>query len=117
MATADNSVITVGNVGYKPTTYKQPSEARFYYIDFTSYLAALEETGITISSSVVVVNPVNGNSPTIGTPTLMTGNTIVKVLVSAGADKYIGTITCRATLSDTQVKEQEFDIVIREIDA
>ena len=113
--TADGATITVGNVGYKPTVYKQPGEARFYFIDFTNYLN--DQTGVDISTVVVVVNPVNPNSPTIDTPSIISSSKVVKVLISAGVNKYIGTVTCRATFSDTQIKEQEFDMVIREIDA
>lgn len=113
--TADGATITVGNVGYKPTVYKQPGEARFYYITFVDYLA--DQTGVDIASVEVVVNPVNANSPTIATPALQDSNKVVKVLISDGVNKYIGTVTCRATFSDSQIKEQEFDMVIREIDA
>lgn len=106
-ATLDGRYITVGQVGYLPATVKQSQDAFIYQFDYEDWLGGDD----TVTSATAAVLPITGDEPTVGAPTV-TGGLVVKVLVSAGASGYKGSITVRAQTSGGQFKEQELFIQI-----
>jgi hypothetical protein len=112
MSHSDHRTIVVSDVGTKPSLTKQPSDVFDYLFDFTNWLG--DDT--TITSAVSTKNPGGGTAPTIVSTTVTTDHLGVVVRISAGTSGYRGVITCTATMVDGEVKQVEFELLIKEID-
>jgi hypothetical protein len=110
---AETLVVNVGPAGAEKYTFtKQPGDKLKYTFDYTEWLE--DSPGVTISSYVLTILPSDG---TLGAPTNAAAtNTGTKVYVTlnGGSKNYAGKITCKATMSDTRIKEAEFYLYIQE---
>jgi hypothetical protein len=111
MAQSDQRTIIVSDVGFKPTKQKQPGDIFAYTFDFTSWL----DTGITIASAASSLEGQNGTDPVIDSTTVTGSSKMIVLVISGGDDGWNGTVTVQATLSDGEIKEAEFDLIVREV--
>lgn len=86
---------------------KQPGETLKQRLDYAYWL-----NGATIEEVIVAVDPVD----TLGVVTAVVANdTAVDVFLSGGADATNYTVTLSVVVSDTQVREDELKLSVREI--
>jgi hypothetical protein len=112
MSHSDHRTIVVSDVGTKPSLTKQPDDVFDYLFDYSTWLG--DDT--TIASATSVRNPAGGTAPTIVSTTVSLDALGVVVRLSGGTTGYRGVITCTATMVDSEKKQAEFELLVKEVD-
>ena len=91
---------------------QQSGERRKRTVDYTNILA----TGVTISSVTSSVAPTTSPVLTVGTITVAAGGKSYSYFVSGGLTDNDYLIEFFVTLSDTQIREDEVEVTIEDLE-
>jgi hypothetical protein len=89
---------------------KQPGETLKQTLDYEQWLR-----GSTISGTQVTVSPSNTLVPLSATVSVNAAATSLNVFLTGGLDGFDYTVTVRTTVTDSQVREDEIKLAVREV--